>query len=85
MQTLTNLNNLLKLIQNNAVQIGVTIAGLLVAVYAIMIMLNNDQSPAARSERWEQLKRVFLCAVIIVGIGAFIRLAQGFGGMLVTG
>ena len=82
MGTLTNLNTLIGLLQANAAKIGLTIAGLLVAIYAVMIMLNNDQSPAARTERWEQLKRVFLCAAIIAGMGAFVQFATSLGGML---
>jgi hypothetical protein len=82
MQTLTNLNNLVSLLQGNAAKIGITAAGLLVAIYSVSIMLNNDPSPAARTERWEKLKRVFLCAAIIAGTGAFVQLATGIGGKL---
>jgi hypothetical protein len=81
-QVLTNLNNILVLLQKNGLTIGITMAGLLVTVYAIMIMLNNDQSPAARNERWERLQRVFLCAAIIAGFGAFVQFATGLGTML---
>jgi len=45
-------------------------------------MLNNDTSPAARAERWTQLKKVFVCAAIIAGTGAFVQLATSLGGML---
>jgi hypothetical protein len=82
MQTLTNLNNVITLLQQNAAKIGITVAGLLVAVYAVSIMLNNDQSPAARTERWAQLKRVFICAVIIAATGTFVQFATGLGGMI---
>ncbi len=82
MQTLTNLNNLLNLLQGNAAKIGITIAGLLVAIYAVSIMLNNDQSPAARTERWAQLKQVFICAAIIAATGAFVTFATGLGAMV---
>lgn len=82
MNILSNLDTLLKSLQNSAATIGMTVAGLLVAVYSIAIMLNNDASPAARTERWERLKRVFVCAVIIAGIGAFIQFARGMGMLL---
>ncbi|HLG78656.1 MAG TPA: hypothetical protein VKX46_19745 [Ktedonobacteraceae bacterium] len=82
MNALTNLNNVVTLLQQNAAKIGITAAGLLVAIYCVGIMLNNDNSPAARTERWAQLKKVFLCAAIIAGTGAFVQLATNLGGML---
>ena len=77
-----NLNNLITLLQQSAASIGFTVAGLMVAIYSIGIMLNNDPSPAARTERWAQLKKVFLCAAIIAGTGAFVQLATTIGGKL---
>ncbi len=82
MNALTNLNTVVTLLQQNAARIGITTAGLLVAIYCVGIMLNNDTSPAARSERWSQLKKVFVCAAIIAGTGAFVQLATGLGRML---
>jgi hypothetical protein len=73
---------MLTLLEHNAAKIGITAAGLLVVVYSIGIMLNGDMSPATRQERWGKLKNVFICAVIIAGVGAFIQLALSFGGML---
>jgi hypothetical protein len=82
MNTLTNLNHVVDLLQQNAAKIGITAAGLLVAIYCVGIMLNSDSSPTARTERWEKLRRVFLCAAIIAAAGAFVQLATGLGGML---
>lgn len=82
MTALNNLNNVITLLQQNAAKIGITAAGLLVAIYCVGIMLNNDNSPAGRTERWAQLKKVFLCAAIIAATGAFVQLATGLGGML---
>jgi len=82
MNTLTNLNTVISTLQQNAAKIGITAAGLLVTIYCVGIMLNNDTSPAARAERWAQLKKVFVCAVIIAGTGAFVQLATSLGGML---
>ncbi len=82
MNTLTNLNNVVSLLQQNAARIGITAAGLLIAIYCVRIMMDNDNSPAGRTERWEKLKRVFLCAAIIAATGAFVQLATGLGGML---
>ncbi|RAQ98536.1 hypothetical protein [Thermogemmatispora tikiterensis] len=82
MEALNALNEIVTLLQQNAAKIGITIAGLMVAVYAIAIMLDNDQSPTARTERWAKLKRVFICAAIIAGASAFVSLATGLGKML---
>ncbi len=82
MNALTNLNHVVTLLQQNAAKIGITAAGLLISIYCVGIMLNNDSSPAARTERWEKLRRVFLCAAIIAATGAFVQLATGLGGML---
>jgi hypothetical protein len=82
MTTLNNLNTIITQLQQNAAKIGITVAGLLVAIYCIAIMLNNDNSPAARTERWAQLRKVLLCAAIIAATGALIQLATSIGGML---
>jgi hypothetical protein len=82
LNALTNLNTLVTLLQQNAAKIGITVAGLLISIYCIGIMLNNDNSPAARTERWTQLKKVFLCAAIIAATGAFVQFATSLGGML---
>ncbi|MBE3567866.1 MULTISPECIES: hypothetical protein [Thermogemmatispora] len=82
MEALNALNGIVSLLQQNAARVGITVAGLMVAVYAIAIMLDNDQSPAARTERWAKLKRVFICAGIIAGTGAFVTAATSLGKML---
>ncbi len=82
MGTLNNLNTIIGILQQNAAKIGITVAGLLIAVYAVAIMLDNDTSPMARTERWAKLKKVFVCAAIIAGTGAFITLATSLGKML---
>ncbi len=82
MGALDRLNQIVAQLQQHAATIGITIAGLMVAIYAIWIMLDNDTSPAARTERWAKLRKVFICAVIIAGTGAFVQFAQNIGGML---
>ena len=82
MQTLTNLMNIIVLMQQNAAKIGILLAGLFVSVYCIGIMFNNDNSPSARTERWIQLRKVFLCAAVIAATGAFIQFATDLGKML---
>jgi hypothetical protein len=82
MNALTNLNTIITLLQQNAAKIGITAAGLLISIYSIGIMVSSDNTPGARTERWAQLKKVFLCAAIIAGTGAFVTLATGLGKML---
>jgi cytochrome bd-type quinol oxidase subunit 2 len=82
MGTFDRLNQVVAVLQQHAATIGITTAGLMVAVYAIWIMLDNDQSPMHRTERWAKLRKVFICAVIIAATGAFVQLAQNIGGML---
>lgn len=53
MKALNNLNTVVTLLQQNAAKIGITAAGLLVAIYCIGIMFNNDtraclQKPGSR-------------------------------------
>ncbi len=83
MQALTNLNNMFLPSYNKMRRrSGSPQQGSFIAIYCVGIMLNNDNSPAARTERWAQLKKVFLCAAIIAGTGAFVQLATGLGGMV---
>jgi hypothetical protein len=82
MQALTNLNSVVTLLQQNAARIGITAAGLFISIYSIGIMLSSETTPGARTERWAQLKKVFLCAAIIAATGAFVQFATGLGGML---
>jgi cytochrome bd-type quinol oxidase subunit 1 len=82
MNTLNNLNNAILQFQQNALAIGVTLAGLMIAVYAMIIMFKNDNSPQARTQRWDDLHRVLICAGVITGAGALVQFAVGFGKML---
>ena len=82
MGTFDRLNQVVVVLQQHAAIIGITTAGLMVAIYAIWIMMDNDQSPMHRTERWAKLRKVFICAVIIAATGTFVQLAQNIGGML---
>jgi hypothetical protein len=82
MTTFDHLNQIVTLLQQNAAKIGITVAGLMVSIYAIWIMVDSDQSPMARTERWAKLRKVFICAVIIAGTGAFVQFATFVGGKL---
>jgi hypothetical protein len=82
MGTLNNLNNIISQLQTHAATIGITLGGLMVGIYAMLIMLSHDNSAMANRNRWEHLQKVLICAGIIAGTGAFIQFAQGLGGML---
>ncbi len=82
MEALTRLNAVVSLLQQNAAKIGITAAGLFVAIYSVAIMISSDTSPGARTERWALLRRVFICAAIIAATGAFVQFATGLGNML---
>ncbi|GCE50593.1 hypothetical protein EI42_04413 [Thermosporothrix hazakensis] len=82
MDTLNNLNTLIEQLQVHAATIGITLAGLMVGIYAMMIMFTNDNSPTTRSQRWEQLQKVLICAGIIAATGTLIQFAQSLAHML---
>lgn len=80
--TLQRLNAILSGLQQDAVTIGFTIAGLMIAIYCIMIMFDHDTSPTAHTKRWENLRKVLICAAIIAGAGALISFSRQLGGGL---
>ncbi len=82
MNTFNNLNHIIQILQQNAVTIGITLCGLVFVIYVLRVLLDHDQSPAARSERWAKVGRAFLCAFLITGFVAVIKLAQFLGGQL---
>ena len=82
MGTLDNLNTIVTQLQQHAATIGITLGGLMIGVYAMMIMLTHDTSAMANRNRWEHLQKVMICAGIIAGTGAFMQFAQSLGHML---
>jgi hypothetical protein len=82
MGTLNNLNNIVVQLQTHAATIGITLGGLMIAIYAIMIMLSTDTSPMANRNKWDNLQKVLICAGIIAGTGAFMQFALDLGHML---
>jgi uncharacterized protein HemY len=79
---LNTLNTLLQQIQQDAATVGLTIAGLMIVIYVIKIMLEDDTNVAAHTKRWETLRKVFLGAVLISAAGALISFGAQLGGML---
>ena len=82
--TLDTLNTILKNLQADAATVGLTIAGLMIVVYVIMIMFNDDTNVVAHQKRWENLRKVFLCAALIGAAGTIITFGQQLGGGLHT-
>ena len=67
MQTLTQLNTLLTQFQEHAAELGFSLAGLMIAVYAMGVMLSPDKSATALRNKWDSLTTVLICAGIIAG------------------
>ena len=79
---LTHLNQIIGILRGNLVTVGLSLCGLIGVVAIISILLNQDMSPAARTNRWEWLIRVFICVGLLASLVAFIGFAQQFGGAL---
>lgn len=82
MGLLDNLNTIITQLQNHIVTIGFTVAGLMIAAYAIVIMLSPEPSIKGHTTRWQNLEKVLICAAVIAGIGPAILFAQNIGHML---
>ena len=82
MATLNSINAILQQLRITLATIGFTTAGLMGVINCIIILVHTDNSPAARSERWGKLRTVFVIAVIIAGISAFLLFAQNIGRMV---
>ena len=81
-QTLQSLNTILSNIEKDTAAIGGTIAILMVVIYTILIMFDQDTSAAAHTKRWENLRKVLFCAAIIAASGTLITFSQQLGGNL---
>ena len=82
MGTLDNLNNIVTQLQQHAATIGITLGGLMIGIYCMLIMLSQDNSAMANRNKWDSLQKVLICAGIIAGTGAFMQFSQGLGKML---
>jgi uncharacterized protein HemY len=80
--TLNTLNGILKNLQADAATVGLTIAGLMIVVYVILVMFTDDTNVSAHTKRWENLRKVFLCAALIAAAGAIVTFGQQLGGGL---
>ena len=82
MGALDNINTILTQFQTHAATIGITVAGLMIGIYAMIIMFSTDNSAMANRNRWEGLQKVLICAGIIAGTAAFVQFAQNIGHMV---
>ena len=80
--TLNTLNGILKNLQSDAATVGLTIASLMIIVSVIMVMFDSDTTVATHTKRWENLKKVFLCAALIAAAGTLVTFGQQLGGGL---
>jgi uncharacterized protein HemY len=78
--TLNTLNTILQKIQQDAAGVGLTIAALMIVIYAIQVMFDSDTSVSAHTKRWENLRKVFYSAMLIAAAGAIISFGQQLGG-----
>jgi hypothetical protein len=80
--TLNTLDDIVKKLQSDAATLGLTIAGLMIVVYTILVMFTDDTTVAAHNKRWENLRKVFVCAALIAAAGALVSFGQQLGGGL---
>lgn len=80
--TLSTLDDVLKHLQSDAVVVGLTIASLMIVIYTIGVMLTDDTNVAAHNKRWENIRKVFLCAALIAAAGAIITFGQQLGALI---
>jgi hypothetical protein len=80
--TLNTLNSILQNLKSDAATIGLTIASLMIVIYSILVMVTDDTNVAAHHKRWENLRKVFVCAALIAAAGAIISFGQDLGSLL---
>lgn len=80
--TLNALNAILKNLQSDAATVGLSIAGLMIVIYVIIVMFTDDTNVSAYHKRWDNLRKVFLCAALIAAAGTIVTFGQQLGGGL---
>ena len=80
--TLDQLNAILYNLERDTMQLGFTIATLMIVVYTIMVMFDFNLGAKMRTDRWEEIRKVFLCAAIIAAAGTIIGFSQVLGGTI---
>lgn len=77
--TLTTLNDILKNLQSDIATIAFSIAGIMMVVCIMLIMFDTDTNVAAHGKRWETLRRMFVCVILLSAAGAIILFGQQLG------
>jgi hypothetical protein len=80
--TLNTLDGILKKLQSDAATVGYTIAALMIIISVILIMFDTDTNVVAHTKRWENLRKVFLCAALIAAAGTLVSFGQQLGGAI---
>ena len=80
--TLNTLNTVLQQLKSDAITIALTIAGLAIVIAVMFIMFDSDTNVGAHTKRWEYLRRLFICTILIASIGAIIAFGQQIGGAI---
>jgi hypothetical protein len=81
-ETLNSLDNVLQKLKSDAVTVGLTIAALMIVISVILIMFDTDTSVVAHTKRWENLRKVFICAALIAAAGALVSFGELLGGAI---
>ena len=79
---LNQLNTILANLQADAATLGLTIAGLMIVISAILILFDTNTTVGAHKDRWSELRKVFICAALITAAGAIISFSKQLGGGL---
>lgn len=79
---LRSLNNVLQQLKSDTVTIALTLAGLAIVIAVIWIMFDSDTTVAAHTKRWEHLRKLFICAILLSSFGAIIAFGQQIGGAI---
>lgn len=82
MAQLDALKSLLDTLRQYAIDIGFLVAGLMVAIYCIVIMLTTSRRVGATQNRWEHLETVLICAALIAGVFPLLSLVEGLGKLI---
>lgn len=80
--TLNALNNVLQQLKSDAVTIALTLAGLAMVIAVMFIMFDSETTVGAHHKRWEHLRKLFICAILLSSFGAILAFGQQIGAAL---
>lgn len=79
---LNSLNNVLQQLKADVVTIALTLVGLAIVGAVIFIMFDSEATVGAHNKRWDYLRKLFICAIILSSFGAIIAFGQQIGGAI---